>query len=295
MPQARLRPGYRSRPRVVTGRELSLLAAVIFEQTKGMMSMNALKLAAVSLAALALAVARRFELPRPIGRRQPHVQRGQPGFARLPERTEGLPEIHAERRAAAEPGGTGEDASPGAQVLGLHARARRAEVPGPAVLGRARVVADRPLERDRSALAGLPGGAEGLPERPAGQGPVAASRAMSRRVVIAAASVVVIGAAAVAAFALPSGGSNSPTATIDNSAATRLATVRRRSLTSQTQGSATLGYAGSGTVVAPAGAGGTYTRLPKPGDVVREGHPLYWVDGEPVILLYGSVPQWRPL
>jgi hypothetical protein len=117
---------------------------------------------------------------------------------------------------------------------------------------------------------------------------------MSRRVVIAAASVVVIGAAAVAAFALPSGGSNSPTATIDNSAATRLATVRRRSLTSQTQVSATLGYAGSGTVVAPAGAGGTYTRLPKPGDVVREGHPLYWVDGEPVILLYGSVPQWRP-
>src|SRR5262249_2884694 len=36
------------------------------------------------------------------------------------------------------------------------------------------------------------------------------------------------------------------------------------------------------------------TALPKPGQIVRMGHPLYWVNGEPVILLYGSVTPWRP-
>jgi putative peptidoglycan binding protein len=74
---------------------------------------------------------------------------------------------------------------------------------------------------------------------------------------------------------------------------TALATVRRQSLSAQTQVDATLGYAGSSTLVAPA-ARGVYTRLPKPGDVIRMGEPLYWVNGEPVILLYGSVTPWRP-
>ncbi|HEX6489897.1 MAG TPA: hypothetical protein VF002_00835 [Gaiellaceae bacterium] len=117
---------------------------------------------------------------------------------------------------------------------------------------------------------------------------------MRRRAVAAGVAVVVIAAAGAAAFALPSGGSNRANATIDNAAATRLATVRRRSLSSQTQVSATLGYAGSGTIVGAGGARGIYTRLPKAGDVVSAGQPLYWVDGKPVVLLYGSVPAWRP-
>jgi Putative peptidoglycan binding domain len=80
---------------------------------------------------------------------------------------------------------------------------------------------------------------------------------------------------------------------VDNSAATSLATVRRRSLSSQTQVSATLGYAGSYSAVNQ--ARGTITALPAVGRVVKEGRPLYWIDGSPVILLFGATPAYRSL
>ena len=115
---------------------------------------------------------------------------------------------------------------------------------------------------------------------------------MSKRAVISGAVVVLVAGGVAAAFAFD--GSNPASSSIDNGSTMQLATVRRQSLSSQTQVSATLGYAGSGTIVAPAGPGGIYTRLPKPGDIVRMGEPLYWVNGQPVILLYGSVTPWRP-
>jgi hypothetical protein len=41
---------------------------------------------------------------------------------------------------------------------------------------------------------------------------------------------------------------------------------------------------------------GTLTRLPSPGQVIRQGQVLYKVDnGHPVVLMYGSVPAWRDL
>jgi hypothetical protein len=78
----------------------------------------------------------------------------------------------------------------------------------------------------------------------------------------------------------------------DNGSATSLSTVRRRSLSEHTQVNGTLGYAGSYTVWSQ--APGTVTWLPKAGQVVSEGHVLYRVDGEPVVLLYGA-PAWRTL
>jgi peptidoglycan hydrolase-like protein with peptidoglycan-binding domain len=36
-----------------------------------------------------------------------------------------------------------------------------------------------------------------------------------------------------------------------------------------------------------------YTMLPSPGKVVRRGQPLYAVDGEPTLLLYGRTTAWR--
>jgi hypothetical protein len=79
-------------------------------------------------------------------------------------------------------------------------------------------------------------------------------------------------------------------------------TVTRRSLSSQTQVDATLGYAGSYSVVNQAqgstrpGAGGaTLTSLPQPGAVVSQGDELYAVSGSPVVLLYGSTPAYRSL
>jgi multidrug efflux pump subunit AcrA (membrane-fusion protein) len=69
--------------------------------------------------------------------------------------------------------------------------------------------------------------------------------------------------------------------------------VTRQALSSQTPVTATLGYAGSYTVL---GHGGTLTWLPSPGQVIHQGQVLYKTDnGSPVMLLYGSVPAWRTL
>ena len=72
------------------------------------------------------------------------------------------------------------------------------------------------------------------------------------------------------------------------------AAVTRRDIAATTPVSATLGYAGSWTVRGQ--GGGTLTRLPSAGQVIGQGQALYRVDnGSPVVLLYGSVPAWRPL
>ena len=58
--------------------------------------------------------------------------------------------------------------------------------------------------------------------------------------------------------------------------------------------SGTLGYEGSRTV--GAGTGGTVTRLPAPGTIIKRGQPLYELDGRVgPRLLYGTRPLWRPL
>jgi hypothetical protein len=79
----------------------------------------------------------------------------------------------------------------------------------------------------------------------------------------------------------------------ENGSATSLATVERRSLSTQTQFNGTLGYAGSYTVLAQ--AQGTVTWLPKVGRVIHDGQVLYRVDEAPVVLLYGPIPAYRPL
>lgn len=80
---------------------------------------------------------------------------------------------------------------------------------------------------------------------------------------------------------------------VDNAAATSTATVARRDLSSQTQVNATLGYAGSYSVINQ--TRGVVTALPATGRVVRQGEVLYRVDGSPVVLLYGSTPAYRSL
>jgi hypothetical protein len=75
---------------------------------------------------------------------------------------------------------------------------------------------------------------------------------------------------------------------------TSLSTIARRLLQSQTNVSATLGYAGSYTVTGH--GGGTITWLPAAGRVIGQGQVLYRVNnGTPVVLLYGRVPAWRAL
>jgi hypothetical protein len=88
-------------------------------------------------------------------------------------------------------------------------------------------------------------------------------------------------------------GSTSESGVADNGYPTSLATVTRRSLSETSNVDATLGYAGSYTVLGP--AHGTITWLPAIGQVIHNGQLLYRVDGAPVILLYGSTPAYRTL
>ncbi|HEY6315510.1 MAG TPA: hypothetical protein VIY52_32545 [Streptosporangiaceae bacterium] len=126
--------------------------------------------------------------------------------------------------------------------------------------------------------AGLPGGR--LPGR-------------RRRVFAGAAVAAVVAASAVVIVAWPSGGSNpggSGSASQDQAVT---GTITRGTLISQVSVPATLGYAGSYTVVNR--VQGTYTAAPAVGQVIRQGQVLYQVDGSPVILLYGRVPAYRSL
>jgi hypothetical protein len=86
----------------------------------------------------------------------------------------------------------------------------------------------------------------------------------------------------------------SPGAGQQGAPAPATAAVARESITATTPVNATLGYAGSYPVTGR--GGGTLTWLPSAGQVISQGQALYRVDnGSPVVLLYGTVPDWRPL
>ena len=126
----------------------------------------------------------------------------------------------------------------------------------------------------------------GLAAQPAGP------RQRRRRVVAGvAAGVVLLGAAG----AWRAGLFSSPAASSGGEqAATATAAVVRESLSATTPMAATLGYAGSYTVSGQGGA--ALTELPQPGQVIGQGQALYQTGNRsPVVLLYGSVPDWRPM
>ena len=161
-----------------------------------------------------------------------------------------------------------------------------------------------------------PGGAEQspgqvLPARGAGHAAVGLAVTGYRRrrqgwVLVLAVVVVVVAAGLGGADA--AGVFNSPKpAASSNGYATSTQAVTRGPLTEQSQEDATLGDAGSYTVVVPtspgsAGSAGspgsgtsTFTWLPSAGQTIREGQAIYQVSGTPVVLLYGNVPAYRDL
>ncbi len=139
----------------------------------------------------------------------------------------------------------------------------------------------------------------------------------NRRRWIASGAVAVVAAAAVALVVTDPFRARAALNPGDASYGTSTWTVTRQSLTSQTQEDATLGDAGSYSVVnqaqgpsagssgnsvggsSPGGGsgsgGGTYTSLPAAGAVARQGQVLYAVSGAPVVLLYGTTPAYRDL
>ncbi len=75
--------------------------------------------------------------------------------------------------------------------------------------------------------------------------------------------------------------------------ATATAPVSRHTLAQQEELDGTLGYTGTYAVVNQ--RQGTLTGTPGEGSVVDRGQVLYEVDGQPVYLMVGGRPAWRPL
>lgn len=122
-------------------------------------------------------------------------------------------------------------------------------------------------------------------------GPVRAPR--RRRVIVAATGVAAVAGVSIGLVAATTGRGQPHNQAAGNGAAIATATVTYRTLTSQQQVDGTLGYSGSYSIVNR--ASGTLTSLPSTGQVVRQGHVLYRVDTNPVVLLYGSTPAYRDL
>ena len=130
---------------------------------------------------------------------------------------------------------------------------------------------------------------------PAGTGGGLGGRPIHRRRWIAAVVLAAVAAAGIAAgiTGTRTGGGAGGGGVSDNAYPTSTATVTRQSLSSEIPVTATLGYAGSYTVVNQ--ASGILTRLPQIGKVVSEGQVLYEVSGRPVVLFYGATPAYRSL
>jgi peptidoglycan hydrolase-like protein with peptidoglycan-binding domain len=94
------------------------------------------------------------------------------------------------------------------------------------------------------------------------------------------------------ALAVLSGGGSEESASAEESGVPT-APVERRDLAERVSVDGTLGYAGSAEVITR--MAGTITWLPAAGAVIGRGDRLLEVDGEPVLLMYGSVPAYRDL
>ena len=133
-----------------------------------------------------------------------------------------------------------------------------------------------------------------LPAARPDTGTAAPVRRCRKALWVIAVVVALVAAGVAVALTKPfdTGGTSHP-GVVDNADPTGLAAVTRQDLSEQTQVSATLGYAGSSSVVNQ--AQGTVTALPAVGQVVKQGQVLYQVSGAPVVLLYGDTPAYRTL
>jgi hypothetical protein len=119
------------------------------------------------------------------------------------------------------------------------------------------------------------------------------SRPHRRRWLIGAAAAVAVAVVALGTTDQLTRSSHPKAGGGGNADPTSLIAVTRQGLAAQTRVDATLGYAGSYSVVNQ--AQGTVTSLPPAGRVVSQGQVLYQVSGQPVVLLYGSTPAYRSL
>jgi hypothetical protein len=103
---------------------------------------------------------------------------------------------------------------------------------------------------------------------------------------------VVVAAAALCGAAITVAVRGTPAPAAPNPPPVGTATVVRTDLASTVLAQGTLGYTASPPVVN--GLNGTYTSVLAAGTVVQPGQTLYRVDNQPVLLMNGDVPAWRP-
>jgi peptidoglycan hydrolase-like protein with peptidoglycan-binding domain len=124
-----------------------------------------------------------------------------------------------------------------------------------------------------------------------------------RPAVLSAAAVLLLSAAGWTAYSTDLLRTH-PGRTATPGIATGTAVVVRADVRQQAPVTGTIGYAGSYSVIAPAGpaaasgGGGTtglITWLPAVGATVSRGRTAYAVNGQPVPLFYGSRPAWRDM
>jgi membrane fusion protein, multidrug efflux system len=113
----------------------------------------------------------------------------------------------------------------------------------------------------------------------------------SRIAVVAGLTVVAVGAAGAAAVGFGGEDGGTPTR---GALPPKTAEVTKQTLVDTEEVDGTLGY-GEETALRHGGSGGTVTWLAAAGSTVSRGKPLYRVDDEPVVLLYGKLPLYRPL
>src|SRR5690606_24942878 len=159
----------------------------------------------------------------------------------------------------------------------LHARERRGGLPRPRR-------GDDAHHQGRGRRPRLRGGAEEVPAGPAQGRRLRGARRWTVTAVVRA------GAVAAAGFGLlgraPAGkpAAALPPATV---------TIGKETLRDTVEADGELGYGPATSAVNR--LGGTVTWLPGSGDVVARGEPLYKIDNDPVVLMYGGTPAYRNL
>jgi hypothetical protein len=147
-------------------------------------------------------------------------------------------------------------------------------------------------ETSEPADAPLAGHAAGAPESL--RGPAGARRHGRFRWVVPGVVAVLVAGGALAGWRTGAFSRPAASGVGQGVAAPATQPVVRANLSEQTPVDGTLGYAGSYTVTGA--GGGTLTWLPSVGQVIRQGQVLYKTDlTDPVVLLYGQLPDWRVL
>ncbi|MGH3392106.1 MAG: peptidoglycan-binding protein [Actinomadura sp.] len=121
---------------------------------------------------------------------------------------------------------------------------------------------------------------------------VSADRSGGRRGYLVAASVLAVAAVGGGAALFVANGDSGPAARRP-AAPTATAEITRGDLVDTESVDGRLTYAGEREL--PSSASGVVTWLPAEGATVARGKPLLAVDGEPVTLMYGSLPLYRTL